>query len=192
MNVRLAVVACAVACVVACMILGAGARGEPGAAGAAAGAGAAAVAATVPDAAAAAATAAVPAAASAAVPAAASVAVPDAASVAVPDAAAAPAAAPKPRPPAADAMFACAGDGDCTLVFLGRGCLPSDPVAVAKGHESQARQKLAKGPPLACGIGGPQYERDRRAIQARYGSACRARKCTLVDHGPRPSQPELP
>jgi hypothetical protein len=117
---------------------------------------------------------------------------PDAASA--PDAQIAPVApaASPPRAPAGDPLFACAGDGDCSLLWLGRGCLPGDPMAVARAHEAQARKKYAKGPPIPCGIGGPKYEADRRAILARYAAACRARKCTLVDHGPQPTSPTEP
>jgi hypothetical protein len=80
-------------------------------------------------------------------------------------------------------MFACATDADCTLLWLGRGCIKSDPIAVAKAKEGAARQKFSKGPPFPCGIGGPEYEKQLLAVEMRYGSTCRSKRCTLVDRG---------
>ena len=88
-----------------------------------------------------------------------------------------------PAAPRMDPMFACQGDGDCTLIWLGRGCVRSDPKAVAKARQGEAQQKFSRGPRLACGIGGPDYEKQVRAVERRYGVTCKAGQCTLVDRG---------
>jgi hypothetical protein len=96
---------------------------------------------------------------------------------------------PTPRPRAApaaprvDPLFACRADRDCTLLWLGRGCVRSDPKAVALAKLGEAQKTFSKGPPHACGIGGPDHEKRVRAVEMRYGVTCQAGVCTLVDRG---------
>jgi hypothetical protein len=108
-----------------------------------------------------------------------------------PDAAPAPQAQPpSPTPsPRVDPMFACRRDGDCALIWLGRGCVRSDPKAVARARLGDAQRKFSKGPPRACGMGGPDYEARVREVELRYGATCKSGVCTLVDRGPQRSLP---
>lgn len=86
--------------------------------------------------------------------------------------------------PASSAFDACNGADQCVVIFAGVGCVPSDPVAVAKA-QIPAFQRTHAHPPPACGIGGRDYEERVRAIRARWGVTCNvgAQRCELVDHG---------
>lgn len=87
------------------------------------------------------------------------------------------------------ALTACSAEIACGVIFVGNGCLPSDPRAVAAGKEAGARAAWSKGRPEACGIGGRDYEERVRAIHARWGAQCVASTCQLVDRGEQRLRP---
>lgn len=93
-----------------------------------------------------------------------------------------------PTPSDAD-LTACDAQISCGVIFVGNGCMPSDPRAVAAGQEAAARGRWSKGRPEACGIGGRDYEERVRAIQARWGAQCVSNTCQLVDRGVQPTRP---
>ncbi len=96
---------------------------------------------------------------------------------------------PAPRPDDGLAALAtCQVDSDCTIYFRTSACVPADPIAVATAQLDAARAKF----PVkreACGMGGPQYERLRRANDGRWTTSCVASRCGLIEHATTPGDP---
>jgi hypothetical protein len=96
-----------------------------------------------------------------------------------------PAPAPPPKPGKLDVQ-ACKVDSDCTVHFRVHACFPGNPIGVNKLDPAAVRAAF----PVerhACGMGGPQYDRQRMANEGRYTAACQASRCAVVDHGLRPT-----
>lgn len=86
------------------------------------------------------------------------------------------------------ALATCQVDSDCTIYFRTSACVPSDPIAVATAQLDAARAKF----PVkreACGMGGPQYERLRRANDGRWTTSCVAARCGLIEHATTSGDP---
>jgi len=96
---------------------------------------------------------------------------------------------PAPRPDDGSAALAtCQADSDCTIYFRTSACVPSDPIAVATAQLDRARA-LFPVKREACGMGGPQYERLRRANDGRWTTSCVASRCELREHAVDPDGP---
>jgi hypothetical protein len=89
---------------------------------------------------------------------------------------------------AAPALQRCTVDADCVIHFQSSACIPGDPVAV-NGKDMAAVRKAYPVRHLACGMGGPQYDRMRMQNEGRYSAACEAKQCVVRDAGPRPAFP---
>lgn len=91
-----------------------------------------------------------------------------------------------PTPVPAGDIHTCRVDDDCTIHFRQHACIPGDPVAVNRLDPARVRTTYPVEH-IACGMGGPQYDRLRDANENRYSAACEARRCVVRDAGPRPS-----
>lgn len=89
------------------------------------------------------------------------------------------------------ALATCQVDSDCTIYFRTAGCVPSDPIAVATAQLDAARAKFPLKL-LACGMGGPQYDRLRRQNEGRWSTSCVAARCELREHPIAPGDPRDP
>jgi hypothetical protein len=98
---------------------------------------------------------------------------------------------PPPPPPGDTAYDACTAAADCTVLFVGADCVPSDPRALNRGRVRDYQRTHQRRPP-ACDIGGPEYEQRVQDIEARWGATCAAHRCALVDHGERQDPRRLP
>ena len=96
-------------------------------------------------------------------------------------------AAPRPDDGLA-ALATCQVDSDCTIYFRTSACVPSDPIAVATTQLDAARAKFPLKL-LACGMGGPQYDRLRRQNEGRWSTSCVAARCGLIEHAITPGDP---
>lgn len=90
--------------------------------------------------------------------------------------------------PSASALDTCVADADCTIYFRTSGCVPADPLPVATTSLAAAKVRFPLRM-LACGMGGPQYDKLRSANEHRYSTRCVQRTCTLIDHGVQDTDP---
>ncbi|MEZ4399206.1 MAG: hypothetical protein R3B06_04260 [Kofleriaceae bacterium] len=86
-----------------------------------------------------------------------------------------------PPPPVAHAALrTCQVDSDCTLHFQLSACIAQDPVAVNKSMLPAVRAAFPVRR-IACGMGGPDFDRLQEDNANRYRTRCVARRCELID-----------